>query len=246
MKTKRILAYVTLLIIILSSSFACNDNDGYSLGDFRISVATVVPEGGLTYSLLLDNGAKLWPSNTDVLYRPSNKEQRVFVNYTILSGEMGDYDHYIKVNDIWNILTKPVIELNKQNADSIGNDNVRVNDLWIGNGYLNTAFSFNFSGERPHAINMVQNKMIGDEDAGVLELELRHNSFNSMSTALFDGFACFDLKPFREEGKDSIPITIKVKDWKGNKEYKLMYRYNEPNRSRLEATFPSITTNEYE
>lgn len=246
MKTNKILVYATLLIAILSTTFACSDNDGYSLGDFRISVATVVPEGGMTYSILLDNGDTLWPAASDVLYRPSNKEQRVFVNYTILSEKRDGYDHYIKVNDIWNILTKPVIELNKQNADSIGNDNVRVNDIWIGNGYLNTAFSFNFSGVKPHAINMVQNKMIGDGEAGVLELELRHNSYNSMSTVLYDGFACFDLKPFREEGKDSIPIVVKVKDWDGEKEYKLTYKYNQTSKSKLTTIIPSVTTNEYE
>ena len=119
MKTKKVLMYASLLIIILNSSFACSDSDGYSLGDFRISIATVVPEGEMSYSLLLDNGDKLWPAATDVFYRP-DMNQRVFVNYTLLSGKMNGFEHYIKVNDIWNILTKPVIELTEANADSIG------------------------------------------------------------------------------------------------------------------------------
>lgn len=240
---KSILGYITLIIVVLSSSFACND-DGYSLGDFRINIATVIPEGQESYSLLLDNGEKLWPGATDVYYRPS-VNQRVFVNYTILSDERNGYDHYIKVNDIWNVLTKPIIELTEEIADSIGNDPIKVNEFWIGDNYLNTSFSFNYGGEKPHAINMVINTMEETEDEGVLELEFRHNAYNSKSNALYNGFASFDLKPFRQEGKDSIPITIKVKDWDEVKTFKLMYKYNEMNKDSQMKAIPDISSNEY-
>lgn len=245
MKTKKIITYIALSTIILISAFACNDNDGYSLGDFRISIATVVPEGSTSYSLLLDNGDKLWPAHSNVYYRPESG-QRVFVNYTILSDRMDGFDHYIKVNDIWNILTKPVIELTEEIEDSIGNDPVRVNEFWIGNHYLNASFSFNYGGIRPHAINMVQNRLEDHNDSDTLYLEFRHNSYNSSSNRLFDGFASFDLKPFREEGKDSIPINIKVKDWGEEKEYKIVYKYNELNKPLTRNSIPNISTNEYE
>lgn len=247
MKTKKKLQFAALLIIILSSFFACNDNDGYSLNEFRISIASVVPEGGQTYSLLLDNGDTLWPAAENIYYKP-RENQRVFVNYTILSDKMDGYDHYVKVNDIWDILTKPIIELTEENADSIGNDPVRINEFWIGNHYLNANFSFNYGGVRPHAINMVQNLQEAneDDDNSILKLEFRHNSYNSQSDRLFNGFASFDLKPFRQEDRDSIPINIKVKDWKGEQEYKLMYRYKGANNDKPEAGIPSITSSEYE
>lgn len=245
-KKKSILGYATLLIIILSSAFSCNDNDGYSLGEFRISIATVIPEGANAYSLLLDDGTKLWPAASDVYYSP-HANQRVFVNYTLISDKIDDFDHYIKVNDIWDVLTKSIIELNAENTDSIGHDPVRVNEFWIGNNYLNARFSFNFGGVRPHAINMVQN-MTGsteNENTAELELEFRHNSYNSASNSLFDGFACFDLKPFRRDDRDSIPIVIKYKDWDGDKTYKLMYKYNDMNISSQQKTIPTISSNEY-
>lgn len=247
MKAKKLVAYTTLLVVILSGAFACIDNDGYSLGDFRINIATVIPEGPMSYSLLLDNGVKLRPSISDVYYRPAIN-QRVFVNYTILSDKEGDFDHLIKINDIWNVLTKSIIDLTEENADSIGNDPIRVNEneIWIGNHYLNASFSFNYGGIKPHAINMVQNMQEENEDDSVLELEFRHNSYNSPSNRLFDGFASFDLKPFREEGRDSIPIIIKVKDWDGEKEFNLMYKYNELNKPRIQTIIPNVSTNEYE
>ena len=241
---KSILGYAALLIIILSSAFACSDNDGYSLNDFRISIATVVPESNQSYSLILDNGEKLWPAATDVYYRP-HINQRVFVNYTLLSDKKGDFDHYIKINDIWNVLTKPIIELTEQNADSIGNDPVRMNDFWIGDNYLNASFSFNYGGIKPHAINLVVNTIESDDDESKLELEFRHNSYNSPNNALYHGFASFDLKPFRQDNMDSIPITIKVKDWDGEKNFELMYKYNDMNVNGKLMSIPNITSNEF-
>ena len=243
MKKRNILSYSILLIVILSSSFACDNSDNYSLGDFRISIATVIPESKTSYSLLLDNGDKLWPAASDVMYSPK-EGQRVFVNYTLLPHSQQDYDHFIKINDIWNILTKPVISLTEQNADSIGNDPVRINDLWIGNHYLNIGFSFNYNGVRPHAINLVQNETATNKDEDVLELEFRHNSYNSTNSSLYDGFACFDLKPFQMEDKEATPIKVIVRDWNGEKEYELLYIYKEQTKAKIETRIPKITSNE--
>lgn len=244
MRTKKLITYVTLLIVALSIFVACSDSDNYSLNDFRISIATVVSEGDHSYSLLLDNGIKLWPAAGNIYYKP-NENQRVFINYTILSDQKSGYDHYIKINDMWDILTKPIIELTEANADSIGNDPVRSNKFWIGNHFLNADFSFNYGGVRPHAINMVQNLQENHENNDTLRLEFRHNSYNSPSDRLFNGLASFDLKPFRKENKDSIPIQIKVKNWKGEQTYNLMYKYNNTNKVKVETRIPNITSSEY-
>ena len=238
---KSLVKYTALIILILGSAFACNDNEGYSLGNYRISIATVVPEAG-SYSLRLDNGDMLKVASADVFYRP-RVNQRVLVNYTLLSDKSENNDRFIKVNDILNVLTKPVIELTEQNADSIGNDPIKVNQFWIGDNYLNVSFSFNYGGVRPHAINMVQNE--SNKDESVLEFEFRHNSYNSPYNSLYDGFASFDLKPFKEEDIDSIPITIKYKNWDGDKTYKLMYKYNSLNRDATNMKVPNISTYEY-
>ena len=177
----------------MSSSFACDNNDGYSLNDLELAIASVSPEEANLFLTFRQMG-KNYGLHSDIHYRPS-ANQRVFVNYTILSDKMDGFDHYIKVNDIWNVLTKPVIELTEQNKDSIGNDPVRMNEIWIGDHYLNTGFSFNYNGMKPHAINLVRNKTITteeEEDADLIELEFRHNSYNSTSNSLVNGFACFD------------------------------------------------------
>lgn len=244
MNTRKILTYIILLVVMLGNFTACSDSDNYSLNDFRINIATVTYNDSQSYSLLLDNGVKLWPAASNIYYKPHDN-QRVFLNYTILSDKQGGYDHYIKINDMWDILTKPIIELTEANADSIGHDPIKINDFWIGNHFINAEFYFNYGGVRPHAINMVQNLQKKQIKNDTLKLELRHNSYNSLSDRLFSGLASFDLKPFRKEDKDSIPIQIKVKDWKGEQTYNLMYKYKHTNKAEVNAKIPTITSNQY-
>ncbi|HBG56796.1 MAG TPA: hypothetical protein DDX07_02160 [Porphyromonadaceae bacterium] len=239
--------FLTLTIIstgILLSLFSCDDNSN-SLGEFRINVATVIPEGENAYSLLLDNGTRLWAAATAVVYQPTCN-QRVFLNYTILSGAQEGYNHYIKVNDIWNILTKQVIELNTQNEDSIGNDPVKANAVWVGGDYLNVSFMFNYGSVRPHSINLVNNTLSPGNAPGVTELEFRHNSYDSQQDKLYEGFVCFDLKPLRANDADSVKLSIKVKELTGETTYDVTYRYNHALQEAItEMPIPVVSSNEY-
>ena len=239
--------FLTLTIIstgILLSLFSCDDNSN-SLGEFRINVATVIPEGENAYSLLLDNGTRLWAAATAVVYQPTCN-QRVFLNYTILSGAQEGYNHYIKVNDIWNILTKQVIELNTQNEDSIGNDPVKANAVWVGGDYLNVSFMFNYGSVRPHSINLVNNTLSPGNAPGVTELEFRHNSYDSQQDKLYEGFVCFDLKPLRANDADSVKLSIKVKELTGETTYDVTYRYNQALQEAItEMPIPVVSSNEY-
>lgn len=243
--------YRLLSLFILGLTFfvvSCNEDNGYSLGNFRVSIATVELEGNNAYSLTLDNGKRLWPAASNINYRPK-ENQRVFVNYTLLSDAREGYDHFIKVNDIWDILTKESIDLTAANVDSIGNDPVKLDGMWIGNGFLNVHFFFNYGGGKPHAINLVNNTLSNNSVSNdTIFLEFRHNAYNSSSSRLFEGFACFDLKPFQKIDADSVIFSVKVKDWGKEKNYSLVYRYkgNDLRSVEDETTItPIILSNEY-
>lgn len=216
---------IGIIIVSLLALISCNTKDEFSLGKFRIEIATVITEGSGSYSLLLDNGKSLWPAASDVRYMPKNS-QRVFVNYTLLSNEYNGYDHLVKINDIWNILTKNIIDLTTENADSIGNDPIGVNGMWIGNHFLNIDFMFNFGGIKPHAINLVHNTTTTNTDEEIIELEFRHNSYESTSKRLIEGLVSFNLKPLQREDADSVIISVKVKEWDKEKTHKVVYKYN--------------------
>ena len=227
MKRKFILGTITLAICVALGLQSCDDNDGYSLDKFWVDIATVETDSNSSaYWFVLDDGTTLWPGASDIRYLPV-KGQRIILNYTILSDHMDGFDHYIKVNNIWNILTKEVIVLTAANADSIGNDPVKINDIWIGNNYLNVDFLFNYGGIRPHAINLVKNSLIPDPQDGKIHLEFRHNAYGSTNTNLYNGLVCFDLKPFQNNSTDSVTFAIKVLDWDTHNEivYDLVYKY---------------------
>ncbi len=239
-----IAALLLCISIVLTS---CDDKEGHSLGHFKFDIATVDSLSHNTYALILDNGDRLWPAAFDVAYLPKSN-QRVFVNYTILSDQQGEYAHYVKINDIWNILTKNVIELNDTNAHIIGNDPIKLNSMWIGGDYLNVDLMFNYGGVRPHLFNLVNNTLEpGDENNDVVELELRHNAYGSQSLELFEAIVCFNLKPFRQENVDSVNFSIKVMDWDGVKNIDLVYKYGHVTdyKETAQMPIPVITSTEY-
>ena len=235
-----------VFVIAVLTVVSCNKKDEHSLGEFHIDIATVIPVGERGYLLMLDNGKQLWPAATDVFYLPT-ENRRVFVNYTTLSDEQGGYDHYVKVNDIWDILTKKIIEQTPQNVDSIGDDPVTINDAWVGNDYLNIDFMFNYGGVRPHAINLVIDSLHPDVTPDTLELEFRHNAYGSLSPRLYEGFVCFDLKPLQRTDTDSVQLTIKVKEGNGAKIFNVVYRYNQAalQGKIAETPIPVVSSNEY-
>lgn len=235
-------SFIVVLVIVIS----CSKKDEHSLGNFHINIATVIPQGENAYSLLLDNGKSLWPAASDIKYAPTYN-QRVFVNYTTLSNEKDGYDNYVKINDIWNILTKNIIALTPENADSIGHDPVKVNAIWVGNDYLNIDFMFNYGGVRPHAINLVSNSLSSESAPDVIDLEFRHNAYNSTDNRRYEGFVCFDLKPLQTADADSLKLAIKVKDWDQEKIYNVVYRYRQAalRNTIAETPIPVISSTEY-
>ena len=63
MKAFKVFVILTGLILTPLVFNSClSDDDDYSLGKFWISIATVEPLDNNTYSLILDDGTKLWPA----------------------------------------------------------------------------------------------------------------------------------------------------------------------------------------
>ena len=243
---KTILTVSSFLIGMVLIMPSCDDSNGRSLGDIYISIATVIPEGENTYSFLLDNGTRLWPAAGNIRF-PSTPDQRVFLNYTILWESLETtYNYDIKVNDIWNILTKEAIGLNAENADSIGNDPVKIEDIWVGGDYLNISFIFKYGGEKPHMVNLIENTLSDETPSDMVELEFRHNAYQGTGTRLVEGFVCFNLKPFRVDDADFVNLSIKVKEWEKQTTYDVVYRYNQPvGETHAEMPIPVVSSAEY-
>lgn len=223
--------------------FTSCEDDGYSLGDFVISLATVNPidENAGTYSLTLDNGKTLWPAASNVLYRPKSN-QRVIVNYTILGDSMGEYDHPVKINSMREILTKEIEDLTPDNQEEIGNDPIKILALWTGDDYLNIRFGYNTGGEERHRISLVHNKInpVVNED-GTIVLEFRHNAYNDPEYYGVNNYAAYNLRPLQTEGQDEVNLLIKVQDFNNEiKEYKVAYKYKNLEETTQNKTFTNM------
>jgi hypothetical protein len=212
-----------LCVGIAAASFvfnSCSNDEAYSLDKAWYSIATVRSTGdGGTYWLTLDSGTSLWPVATDIPWYNPKELQRAFVVYSLLSDEFQGFDHAIKIWDIKSILTKPIAEnLGAENDSIYGTDPVDISDLWIGDGFLNIVFEFNYGGDTVHFINLLKN----DSVRTPFFYEFRHNAYNDNPRYWRKGIVAFDLSSVDTLGEE-VELTIQVNTFEGTKDYKIKY-----------------------
>lgn len=219
---------IALITFGLSGCDFFDDDDGYSLGDFWVGFGILhLDEDDETFTVEMDNGAKLIP----VTYYPVWKledNDRVLINYTILgdkevTGEEEQY--YVKVNSMSEILYKGVLDITPAKEDSIGNDPIRVEDVWKTRNML--TFQLEFLGNtKIHYINLVKQpgELTGDDQP--VELELRHNERDDERIYHKTAFVTFDLSAIQIAGQDTVAYVVKGKKYNGEEfSYQGVYRY---------------------
>lgn len=223
MKTLKIFVPVIGILGMSLLFNSCLDDDGYSLGKYWLGVATVESFDSNQHYFKLDDGATLYPAAGSNLGHNLNEGQRVWLNYTILSDSQSGFDHYVKVNGVDPILTKKIAEdLGEENDAIYGTDQVKVDDIWIGNGYLNMIFVFNYGGTKKHLVNLLP---AGDEE-NAYQVEFRHNAYNDPPQTAVPGIVCFDLSDLPDTEGETVKLTVKVNTFSGNKTYELEYNSN--------------------
>ena len=209
---------------------SCNDDDdSYSLNNFWLSSGTVTKEVGSFY-ITTDKGKKLWPSATNVSISLLENGMRVLVNYTILgnTNPNSEYDYYVKINDLSQILTKPVFEFTAETpasvVDSIGKDAVTIVDTWFTGNYLNVEFEYG-GGGTVHFINLVYDKKNPTTDNGEIILELKHNRNKDQYNYLQWGIASFDVSSFKSEDATKVDFLVRSKGKDGQYNYNKVVSY---------------------
>ena len=236
MKTMRFFSrclWVAVAVLALNACDLDDDDDGYSLNDAYMSIATVHPQGdGHSYSLTLDNGMTLWPAATRVSgYKPV-ENQRALIYYTLLSDAFQGYDHAVQMHDIQDILTKPYVEYQADSLEKYGDDPVEIIDMWIGDGFLNVQFGFNYGGSVLHYINLVH---YPESSVAPHYFEFKHNAYNDTQMHGSKGLVAFDLSKLGVNMQEA-ELTVKVKTFAGDKEYKVKYK----NSSSVESSVKTL------
>jgi hypothetical protein len=209
MKILKQLTMVTLAVVLLTACSAKDDE--FSLDKFRVSIATVNnPNEKNVFFLQLDDSTLLWTAATAFHnYAPKNG-QRVIANYTLLADKRptGMYDYDVRLNDVYEVLTKPIFNITPATQDSIGNNPIEVTNAWIGSHFLNVEFAF-FGFDRVHYINLVKDDAKSYDD-GKIHLEFRHNARGDSPMYRRYGIVSFDISSLIDPTVTEIPLVMHV------------------------------------
>ena len=111
--------------------------------DTLFAVGTVKVIEGKDYYFSLDEGSKLYPSDTTYVHDYAvNRWPRNFHLLPRTGRETSSYEYNAQIKHIENILTKDIYSMPAEKADSIGDDNINATDLWITGEYLNIKYQF--------------------------------------------------------------------------------------------------------
>ena len=141
-KLRMTLAASMLLFLTAIVLQSCLDDwdDKY---DTLFAVGTVKVIEGKDYYFSLDEGSKLYPSDTTYVHDYAVIDgQRAFIYFRELEEKLPGYEYNAQIKHIENILTKDIYSMPAEKADSIGDDNINATDLWITGEYLNIKYQF--------------------------------------------------------------------------------------------------------
>ena len=210
MKSKNTFTLIIFLIITTLTFSSCND-DGYSLDKFWLEFGTIEKTGDNEYQILLDKGPVLFPSVSNVPARSLENNARVFADFTILqdANPGSDVDHYVKVNGLQELLTKPIVPYKEAISDSLGMDPIELPEYWIANDFITFRFFYGGGGSITHMVNLTKHEE-KTADGKVL-LEFRHNAYNDPENTSRNGYVSFPLKETFSEVTDSVELRIQYK-----------------------------------
>ncbi len=143
---------------------------------------------------------------------PSDFEenQRVMITYSIdqEGGESDVYDYLVDVYSLQDVVTKEIMVLNEENRDTIGEDQIAINDIWIAGGYLNVEFFFHGTGQEVHYINVVKDPEEQGEDPTEIFLQVRHDARGEEMLERYRGIMSFHLESLQVEGEEMVTLIF--------------------------------------
>lgn len=199
--------FMAVCLAVMPVLQSCDDDDGYSLGDFTPPLWATVRVTGNAFYLDCDVWGKLWPVNIDMDWYEPVDGQRVLTMFNPLSDRYGEYDHAVKLLRLQDVLTKEVEVLTPENEEEFGNDPVRIyhGDIGISGGYMNIIFLQNLPSNTKHRISLVRPQDDAElyAEDGYIHLELRYNDYDDLTGLRAYGAVSYNLS--------SLDITSETK-----------------------------------
>ena len=209
---------------------SCDNDEGYSIGDFTPPLWATVRVTGNAFYLDCDAWGTLWPVNTDMGWYNAVNGQRVVTVFNPLWDNYEGYDHAVKLLHLQDVLTKEVETLTPETEEEFGNDPVLIyqGDITISGGYMNIFFLQNLPSKDKHRISLVRSQeddALYDDD-GYIHLELRYNDYDDLTGRRAYGAVSYNL--------NSLDITAETKGIK--------LKLNSEKNGEVEVTFDREST----
>ncbi len=182
--------YIAFLLLMLVLAVSC-EKDQARIDDFFLEFATVErPFGDLVF--VLDNYRVLVPHNQSTYAGKAG--QRVIINYTPLDGDS------IKINSISDIYTGEIKK--RDNIESIQNDAVKMQSVWVGGDYLNMILDVEFY-DKAHIVDLLQS--VSSEDVNLYFIHSKNDDPPGFYKKMYLSFSLTSLKT-----NNSQPINFKL------------------------------------
>lgn len=230
---------MAMCLAVMPALQSCNDDEGYSVGDFTPPLWATVRTTGNTFYLDCDVWGTLWiasglPAGN---YIPADG-QRVVTVFNPLWDEYQGYDHAVKLLALREVLTKEVETPDAENEEELGDDPVLIykGDITVSGGYLNIAFMQNLPAAHKHRISLVRpaaDDELYDAD-GYLCLTLRYNNYDDLTGRRAYGLVSFNLSSLNI---DPTAKGIKLKlnsEVNGAVEATFDFRHSDDNLAKLQ------------
>jgi hypothetical protein len=219
---------IGMLVVFLITS--CNNNEVNSNDKNWQAIATVEnPTLSTTFDFRLDNGDLMHTNTAGVLnYKPKDG-QRIIANYSVIetTSPASSTVKNVRLNDVYEILTKGIFRIKPTQQDSIGNDQIEIKSMWVGSDYLNVEFVY-LGYDKNHFITLVSDDAKTYTDNKV-HLEFRHNANKDYPSSSKWGVASFDLRSLKanHNPNDSVKLVIHTKEYTStvDKTYPLTYKF---------------------
>lgn len=229
MKIKK-LVLLLMMGITMGMFTSCNfldEDEDDSLHDVWIGFGLIQKEANAeSFTIKLDNGSILNPTNASYWNEDVHHNQRVFANFAIIEEKeevesVKQYD--VRINSLRNILYKGILDITPAIEDSIGHDPIHVSDKWLVNNMLNFELQY-LGGSQVHFINLVKQPNAAPNDT--VMLEIRHNNNDDLDKVRMSAIVTFDLTSLQVTGKDSILFKVTARDFYDETfEYVGYYKY---------------------
>ena len=200
-KLRTILAAFLLLFIATPVLQSCLD-DWDDAEHPLLAIGTVRIIDGKDYYFALDEGTKMFPGDEEVT----------------------GYDYNAKINHVENILTKDIYFMPAEKADSIGDDRININNMWITDNYLNIQYQLyhSNSNDKKHMLNLIVNEASDgkNDKEGYITLEFRQNAYGDEPLIPGQGLVSFKLDKIADRIPGKAGLNIRVKSLHDGEYYK--------------------------